>query len=691
MSFLNPLFLIGSLVLAVPILVHLVKKDKSEIVRFSSLMFLLRIPKKAIRQQKLRNLLLMAMRLLLIAFLIAAFARPYLVRSDDALVPESGDQAVVIMLDNSYSMTYGTTFERMKDEVSGRIDALAPGEPAALVSFSDRASLLGSPSDDPAALKALLDTVEPSSNGTSYYEAFALADRVLAQLAGYDRELVVVSDFQRNGWTRTSRESVIDANVRTELVDLGVENPDNVGIDTVGVDATVFTRTYEGQLLARVNNHNLANPGNVSVALEINDRIVDRQDVAIPAASSVLAEFTGFDLPLGYSRGRVQIEEEDQLASDNEFRFVILRRDRLRVLVADAGRSEQSFFLEQAFNAAPDLPFEIELRQANDVNPAELEEFEVVIINDVPQLTDAFRDKLDELRAMGQGQLIFLGENANIDWWNTYSALPVRLGAKVFVESDRDQAFYSLTTYERSHDVFSPLEEGARLTLNSARFFAFSEIEPKEGAVTVASFEDGSSAIVDSGADDPGLLVVGSPVDNVWNDLPLNVSFLPLVHEMARYLARYNDSSAWYQLGEAVGLTVGAEEPAALIDPNGDRISVPETSTTGRRFFSPDLAGFHELRIGPDTTHIAVNAPTSESILDRMVPDDLMASVQRLEGEVTRGALIEEVGGNDYAERQNWWWYLFLFALLLGIGEIYLGNRVTESVSQRSPAASKAS
>ena len=361
------------------------------------------------------------------------------------------------------------------------------------------------------------------------------------------------------------------------------------------------------------------------------------------------------------------------------------------MLVADAGRSEQSFFLEQAFNSAPDLPFEIELRQANDVNPAELEEFEVVIINDVPQLTDAFRDKLDQLRAMGQGQLIFLGENANIDWWNTYSALPVRLGAKVFVESDRDQAFYSLTTYERSHDVFSPLEEGARLTLNSARFFAFSEIEPKEGAVTVASFEDGSSAIVDSGADDPGLLVVGSPVDNVWNDLPLNVSFLPLVHEMARYLARYNDSSAWYQLGEAVGLTVGAEEPAALIDPNGDRISVPETSTTGRRFFSPDLAGFHELRIGPDTTHIAVNAPTSESILDRMVPDDLMASVQRLEGEVTRGALIEEVGGNDYAERQNWWWYLFLFALLLGIGEIYLGNRVTESVSQRSPAASKAS
>ena len=426
------------------------------------------------------------------------------------------------------------------------------------------------------------------------------------------------------------------------------------------------------------------------MSLEIDDRIVDRQDVAIPADSSVLAEFTGFDLPIGYSRGRVQIEDEDQLATDNEFRFVILRRDRLRVLIADAGRDEQSFFLEQAFSSAPDLPFEIEIRQANNVSPAELEDFEVVILNDVPQLTDAVRDKLDELRTMGQGQLVFLGENANVDWWNTYGAMPVRLGAKVFVEADRDQAFYSLTNYERSHDVFSPLEAGARLTLNTARFFAFSEMEPKEGAVTVASFEDGSAAIVDSSAADPGLLVVGSPVDNVWNDLPLNVSFLPVIHEMARYLARYNDSSSWYQLGEAVPVTVGADEAAALIDPNGDRLTLAETSTTGRRFFTPDLAGFHELRVGPDTTRIAVNAPTSESLLERMVPEDLMASVQRLDGEVARGALIDEAVGSDYAERQNWWWYFFLFALLLGIGEIYVGNRATETVSQRSPAVSKA-
>ena len=61
MSFLNPFFLFGSVALAVPVLIHLVRREKSEIIPFSSLMFLLKVPKRSIRQQKMKNLLLMAL------------------------------------------------------------------------------------------------------------------------------------------------------------------------------------------------------------------------------------------------------------------------------------------------------------------------------------------------------------------------------------------------------------------------------------------------------------------------------------------------------------------------------------------------------------------------------------------------------------------------------------------------------
>ena len=51
MNFLNPFFLIGASVLALPVLIHLVRRERSEVVPFSSLMFLLKIPKRMIRQQ----------------------------------------------------------------------------------------------------------------------------------------------------------------------------------------------------------------------------------------------------------------------------------------------------------------------------------------------------------------------------------------------------------------------------------------------------------------------------------------------------------------------------------------------------------------------------------------------------------------------------------------------------------------
>src|SRR5262249_4444778 len=152
----NPLFFIGSLALAFPVLIHLVRREKTEIIPFSSLMFLLRVPKRAIRQQKIKNLLLLALRLLLLALLVGSFARPYLPQQANAPVVTGKDRAVALMLDNSYSMRYGDNFSKLKSEAGKRIDALGAGDRMALIAFNDSAKLLLSPTTDKVALKAAL-------------------------------------------------------------------------------------------------------------------------------------------------------------------------------------------------------------------------------------------------------------------------------------------------------------------------------------------------------------------------------------------------------------------------------------------------------------------------------------------------------------------------------------------------------
>src|SRR5262245_21483154 len=104
MSFLNPFLLFGSLALSIRVLIHLVRREKSEIIPFSSLMFLLKVPKRSIRQQKIKNLLLMALRLLILALLVAAFARPYITQAAKPAVNANSNRGAVLMLDNSYSM-----------------------------------------------------------------------------------------------------------------------------------------------------------------------------------------------------------------------------------------------------------------------------------------------------------------------------------------------------------------------------------------------------------------------------------------------------------------------------------------------------------------------------------------------------------------------------------------------------------
>lgn len=675
MSLLNPFFLIGSLALAIPILIHLVRREKSEIIPFSSLMFLLKVPKRSIRQQKIKNLLLMALRLLILALLVGAFARPYMTQAAKQTAGVNQNRGTVLLLDNSYSMRYGANFERLKSEASKKIDAMKAGDHMALIAFNESATVLSMPSPDRNALKAAADMLEPSYAGTRFYEAFTLADRVFTQLGG-EKHLVIISDFQRNGWNRSSRESVIGSGVKTEFVNLSVQNPVNVGIDSVSVDQTSFSRTYNGRVIARVHNHRKDQDVDVPVSVIINDKEAGKKTVNVAPNATSLVEFTGFDLPLGFSKGLVRLGIDDPLKLDNDFLFALDRREKLKVLVIDTGKTRQSLYLRQAYTSSDDLPFEVKVMQAQGVTPEEIASHEIVVVNDVPRLADKVRERMDEMRKTGQGQLVILAENADINWWNSFAKLPVRATRKIFVSKDRGRPSVSLTTYDRNHGIFKPFEKSTKLVLSTAQFFAYLNVEAKPGATVLAKYDDGSPVIVESPKQDHGLVVFNSTVDAKWNDLPLKPSFLPLFHEMIRYLSRYNAGRGWYALGEGIPVTGGLEaSAAAVIDPKGDRQPLGDLSSGQQRFFTPVMPGFHEIRVGPDSTWVAVNPPSAEGNLESMPPEDLIASVQRTQGESQQAGFFSDEEKEDYARRQTGWWYLLLFALLAGVAEVYIANR----------------
>jgi hypothetical protein len=684
MNFLNPFFLIGSALLAVPVLIHLVRRERSEVVPFSSLMFLLKIPKRVIRQQMLKNILLMALRLLLIALLVGIFARPYLVQSATPNAAQSGQgRGFVMLLDNSYSMRYGTNFSQLKSEALSRINGLSGNDRMAIVVFNEGAEVPFNPTTDKGKLRAVVDTLEPSFSGTRFFEAFSMADRLLSQFGAQEKNLIMISDFQRTGWNRSSRESVIGRDVKVDMKFVGVEKSNNVGIDNVSVEATSFVRTYNGRIVARIHNYNPDKEVSVPVSLTINDKEVAKKTVVVPASGASLAEFAGgFELDLGFAKGKVKILMDDPLPLDNEYLFGIERREKLNVLILDSGQPRQSFHLKTAFSATSDLPFSVKVGNASAVTVEELGSQDIVIFNDVPRLSDAARDRMVQARKSGQGQLVVLGPKADLSWWGSIEGFPAKPVRKVDVATaERGKSVVYLTSYDRNHGIFKPFQGTSRLGLNTAQFRNYVELQLNPGASAIGKFDNGQPAVVESSLENRGLLVFASTLDNTWNDLPLKPSFVLFLHQSARYLTGYNAVKSSYTLGEGIPI-IGALEGGVVrvVDPGGTQVSLGELKSGEQRYYSPTAPGFYELRVGRDTRLLAVNPPSSEGNLEKMLPEDLLASVQSTEAEARQAGNFTTDDRLEYARQQMGWWYLLIIALIAGVVELYIANSRTQSV-----------
>src|SRR6476659_2403818 len=139
MTFLTPAFLLGLGALAVPVLVHLIQRERKRVVEFPSLMFVRRIPYQSVRRRRIRHWPLLLLRAAAIALIVAAFARPFLQRGAAANAIAGGAREVVILLDQSASMGYGDHWSRAQEAARGVVRGLATGDRATFVLFARNA------------------------------------------------------------------------------------------------------------------------------------------------------------------------------------------------------------------------------------------------------------------------------------------------------------------------------------------------------------------------------------------------------------------------------------------------------------------------------------------------------------------------------------------------------------------------
>jgi hypothetical protein len=196
----------------------------------------------------------------------------------------------------------------------------------------------------------------------------------------------------------------------------------------------------------------------------------------------------------------------------------------------------------------------------------------------------------------------------------------------------------------------------------------------------LAWHDDGAPGLVEARVGRGRVLLWASTLDNVWNDVPLQPVFLPLIHQVALYAAGYVERSPAWAVGEVASLGVeqlGNRQGAVVIQsPAGERVR--REITAGVLAIALNEGGFWEVREagsgGRLIATLAANVPAEETRLEWFDPDDLRLATGAADS-TAPGPATADLTPQETERRQGLWWYvLAAVALLLG-AETLVANR----------------
>ena len=615
LSFLSPLFLAGALAAAVPIVLHLLKREPEARVKFAPVKLIKQAPVEYTDRRHLRELLLLALRVMALVLLALAFARPFL--ATGAAVASTG--VTVVALDSSYSMAAPGRFERAKQLAKEAIDTAPAGDLVGVVTFADEAGIAARPGADRTLA---LDAIEQASVGfgaTRYRAALSAASQ---HLAGRHGTLVVVTDLQESGWDAGDRASVPEGTM-IRVADVGAL-PANLAVTAV--------HPLADRVVATIHNGG-DRTRDARVHLTIDNRAAGDATVSLGPNQSADATFAG--APRG-TAAAVTVEDPGGIRADN-VRYAVIGGTGTPSVLIITGSGEldrDAFYVRHALAAAtsPDAVFQVTSVGASQLagwTADRLAPHAAVMLLSTRGLERRGRDLLAAYAQGGGGMLIAAGPDVDGDLVG--DVLGAGSTLRIAPAETAKPAARVLAPADGRHPVFQPFAANPA-SLGLVTFQQAARISGSS-CQTLARFTTGDTALLECPAGEGRGLVIASDLNNRWNDFPLHATFVPFVHESVRFLASARAHAVDYLIGDA---PAGVKRVPGIV-------ALPTAAGGSRR--------------------IAINVDPRETDPARMSVDDFQSAVTRLKdasGSETRGEARQQ------EDSQHLWRYaLVAMALLL--------------------------
>ncbi|MBI3695025.1 MAG: BatA domain-containing protein [Acidobacteria bacterium] len=659
MSFLTPWFLAGLVALGLPLWLHLLERQNPVKIPFSSIMFFQRRTQRSIRHRRLRYLLLLASRLALLTLLALLFARPVFRRAPEALVAQPRNR--ILVLDTSFSMRYGDRWKRAQSEALSLVDQVRPGDRAQVVAFGPGVRVMTDPTGDRTVLRSAIQSLKPTMSRNSYGE-LGQSLRVLAQNSALAAEVHVVSDFQQSAMPGRFADLSLPPSATLRVHSLAANGSRNWCVESVKGETHLYG-TARPRLEVTVAGFDTPEVTR-RVSLAVSGRQVATKTVTVAESGRATVQFADFDVPHGQSRAEVRIDSADSLPGDDARLLSLERADPSPILfLHQPGKTREMLYYRTALDSSGQAMFTVQPATPAEAGNLPLERFAFVVVSDVPRLPALAEQRLKAFVEAGGAALLVIGPSIALE-----EAAPL-LSRKVtdarYAARERER-FQQVSEMDTNHPA---LRGSKRFT--GVKFFRYARWEAPADQV-LARLADGSPLLVEEPLGAGRLLVLTSPLDNVWNDLPVHPLFVPFVAESARYLSGLEETVTQATVDSVLEIHKRRDPRATVevVDPAGRRALDLASAVAGREI-TLTSTGFYEVRRAGKIELVAVNPDPRESDL-RPAGEDVLA-LWKSTGKPEAAPGTAPAAAQPAAPRDIWR-LLLLLVLAAAVLESVLGN-----------------
>ena len=517
MNFIYPNFLWASLFVAVPIIIHLFYFRRYQKMYFSNTAILNEVQNEKSSSNRLKHLLVLLTRILVILFMVMAFAQPYFKGANSQ---NNNEKNISIYIDNSFSMNAEGNglllFDEAKEVATAIINSYSENEKFQILSndFEGKHQRLVNKTE----AKHFLNDLKISATSRTSQAVFERQKTVFKSKASA-AIVFHLSDFQKNNTLL-----IADSNYTTNIVKLSPGEKRNVFIDSVWFENSFQLKDAMNNMIVRFRNESgEKTSGNFQLTLNnevksVGEFNINKKDFSLDTIKLKTSK-------TGWNTGKVQLSDYP-ITFDDIYFYSFFVEEKVNVLTISEISKNSTF--KAIFKAIENVNFENTVYTTLNYNTLSQQHF--IILDQIETLPSGLIQNIKPF--IKQGGSVFIVPHKSMSV-GSYNVLLSALNIGLFSSLNKTKRNIGSINMEHAvlNDLFESVPKNIKLPMVQQYYELRTNVNSNEEQIM--SFNNKDSYLSSFQFGNGTVYLLNSSIEKTFTDLASNTLFAPIVYKMA--------------------------------------------------------------------------------------------------------------------------------------------------------------